>query len=53
MEVAHEYVPYPVIAVSRFPANEYDMLLGEDYMKGHRFWFSYATQTLYIQDVSH
>jgi predicted aspartyl protease len=37
------------IGVMDFPASEADMLIGEDYMHAHRFWLSYATQTLFIQ----
>jgi hypothetical protein len=37
------------VGIMDFPTSEADMLIGEDYMHAHRFWLSYATQTLFIQ----
>jgi len=42
----------PAIAIVDFPASEADMLIGEDYMRAHRFWLSYATKTLFIQRLA-
>jgi predicted aspartyl protease len=39
------------VEVMDFPVIEADLLIGEDYMRGRRFWLSYATETLFIQAV--
>lgn len=49
VKVGNEVIHGLRIGVMDFPASEADMLIGEDYMRAHRFWLSYATQTLFIQ----
>ena len=39
----------PNIEITDSPIPDADMLIGEDYMKGHRFWISYQTHTLFMQ----
>ncbi|WP_241911638.1 aspartyl protease family protein [Telmatospirillum siberiense] len=49
VRVAGETIHGLGVGIMDFPATEADMLIGEDYMRAHRFWLSYATRTLFIQ----
>jgi hypothetical protein len=52
MILAGETFRRPAISVASFPISEGDMLIGEDFMQGHRFRISYANEALYMQRVA-
>ena len=43
----------PIMEVGSLPDPTADMLIGLDYMRTRRFWLSYATRTVFIQQPPH
>lgn len=50
--VGRQLFKQPILGVIDFPVTDADMLLGENYMHSRRFWLSYSTGTIFIQDSS-
>jgi hypothetical protein len=48
LRVGDETLPPAQLGHVDFPLGDADLLIGEDYMRTHRFWLSYATATLFI-----
>jgi hypothetical protein len=53
LRIGDESLPPAELGFVDFPLGEADLLIGEDYMRAHRFWLSYATNTLFIARDSH
>ena len=49
MDVGQDHIPSPLIAVGETQSIAPDMLLGLDYLKGHRIWISYRARQVVIQ----
>jgi predicted aspartyl protease len=53
IEIGNEEFVGPHIQVVPFPSKEAEMLLGANYMHRRRFWLSFSTHTLFIQNPQH
>lgn len=49
LKIGDEKFTDPQIGVFNEPTAFEDILIGEDYMSGRRFWLSYSTNTLFVQ----
>ena len=49
MDVGRDHVANPLIAVGETQFVSPEMVLGLDYLRGHRIWISYRTQQVVIQ----
>ncbi len=50
LAIGTEMFCHPLISVAEFDQDRIDMLVGADYMRRHRFFLSFATSALFIQD---
>jgi len=49
MDVGQDHIPSPLIAIGETLSIAPDMVLGLDYLKGHRIWISYRARQVFIQ----
>jgi len=49
IKIGEEVFNNLAIGITDFPADEADMLIGESYMKNHKFLLSYASKSLFIK----
>lgn len=50
MRVGDDTFPGPVLFVADRPDPSVDMILGSDYLAGHRLWLSYARKRVFVEE---